>query len=51
MPRDRLDAAAIVGIGETRFAKKLEESERSLALSAILATLDEEIHLPRWVLR
>jgi acetyl-CoA acetyltransferase len=35
------DAAAIVGIGETAFAKKLEPSEKSLALEAILAALDD----------
>jgi len=36
MPRD---AAAIVGIAETPFAKKLEPGEKSLALTAILAAL------------
>jgi len=35
------DASAIVGIGETRFAKRLEESETELALKAILAALDD----------
>jgi acetyl-CoA acetyltransferase len=35
------DAAAIVGIAETPFAKKLEPDEKSLALSAILAALDD----------
>lgn len=35
------DAAAIVGIGETPFSKKLEESEAELAVSAILAALDD----------
>ncbi len=35
------DAAAIVGVGETAFAKKLEPSEKSLALEAILAALDD----------
>ena len=35
------DASAIVGIGETRFAKRLEESETELALQAILAALDD----------
>jgi acetyl-CoA acetyltransferase len=35
------DAAAIVGIAETPFAKKLEPSEKSLALQAILAALDD----------
>ena len=35
------DRAAIVGIGETRFAKRLEASERRLALEAILAALDD----------
>lgn len=35
------DAAAIVGIAETAFAKKLEPSEKSLAIEAILAALDD----------
>jgi acetyl-CoA acetyltransferase len=35
------DAAAIVGIGETPFAKRLEGSEKRLALQAILAALDD----------
>ena len=35
------DAAAIVGIGETAFAKRLEGSEKSLACQAILAALDD----------
>jgi len=35
------DAAAIAGIAETRFAKALEGSEKSLALDAILAALDD----------
>jgi acetyl-CoA acetyltransferase len=35
------DAAAIVGIAETPFAKKLEASEQCLALQAILAALDD----------
>ncbi|MDJ0867881.1 MAG: lipid-transfer protein [Myxococcota bacterium] len=35
------DAAAVVGIGETRFAKRLEASETELALDAILAALDD----------
>jgi acetyl-CoA acetyltransferase len=35
------DAAAIVGIGETAFAKRLETSEKELALDAILAALDD----------
>jgi acetyl-CoA acetyltransferase len=35
------DAAAIVGIGETAFAKQLEGSEKRLAAQAILAALDE----------
>ncbi|HTY17163.1 MAG TPA: lipid-transfer protein [Myxococcota bacterium] len=35
------DRAAIVGIGETRFAKQLEASEKRLALEAILAALDD----------
>ena len=35
------DAAAIVGIGQTRFARKLEASETGLALEAILLALDD----------
>jgi len=35
------DAAAIVGIGETPFAKQLPGSEKELALQAILAALDD----------
>lgn len=35
------DAAAIVGIGETAFAKQLEPSEMELAASAILSALDD----------
>jgi acetyl-CoA acetyltransferase len=35
------DAAAIVGIGETPFAKRLEASEKALAVQAILAALDD----------
>jgi acetyl-CoA acetyltransferase len=35
------DRVAIVGIGETRFAKRLEGSETRLALEAILAALDD----------
>jgi len=35
------DAAAIVGIGETAFAKRLEDSEKKLACRAILAALDD----------
>jgi acetyl-CoA acetyltransferase len=35
------DAAAVVGIGETPFAKKLEGSEKKLACQAILAALDD----------
>lgn len=35
------DAAAIVGIGQTAFAKRLEESEKQLALRAIWAALDD----------
>ncbi|MCS5634917.1 MAG: lipid-transfer protein [Myxococcota bacterium] len=35
------DAAAIVGIGETAFAKELLPSETSLALEAILLALDD----------
>ncbi len=35
------DATAIVGIGETAFAKRLEASEKELALEAILNALDD----------
>ncbi|MGH9112651.1 MAG: lipid-transfer protein, partial [Acidimicrobiales bacterium] len=35
------DRTAVVGIGETRFAKHLEESEKVLALRAIRAALDD----------
>ena len=35
------DAAAIVGIGETEFAKQLEPSEMELSCEAILAALDD----------
>ena len=35
------DATAIVGIGETAFAKKLEGSEKKLGAQAILAALDD----------
>ncbi|MDX2846771.1 lipid-transfer protein, partial [Streptomyces ipomoeae] len=35
------DATAIVGIGQTPFAKKLTETERALACRAILAALDD----------
>ena len=35
------DAAAIVGIGETAFAKRLDESEKLLACRAILAALED----------
>ena len=35
------DAAAIVGIGETPFAKQLDASEKKLAAQAILAALDD----------
>ena len=35
------DAAAIVGIGQTRFAKHLDEPEKVLALQAIAAALDD----------
>jgi acetyl-CoA acetyltransferase len=35
------DAAAIAGIAETPFARKLEGSETTLALTAILAALDD----------
>jgi acetyl-CoA acetyltransferase len=37
----RKDRAAIVGIGETAFAKRLEPSEKRLACEAILAALDD----------
>ncbi len=40
-PLDLCDRAAVVGIGETRFAKHLEESENVLALRAIGAALDD----------
>jgi acetyl-CoA acetyltransferase len=35
------DRTAIVGIGQTRFAKRLEESEKTLACRAVLAALDD----------
>jgi acetyl-CoA acetyltransferase len=35
------DATAVVGIAETAFAKKLEPSEKQLAIQAILAALDD----------
>jgi acetyl-CoA acetyltransferase len=35
------DRTAIVGIGETPFAKRLEDSEKELACQAILAALDD----------
>ncbi len=35
------DAAAIVGIGETPFARQLEASEKELACQAVLAALDD----------
>jgi acetyl-CoA acetyltransferase len=35
------DRTAIVGIGQTRFAKRLEESEKALACRAVLAALDD----------
>jgi acetyl-CoA acetyltransferase len=35
------DAAAIVGIGETPFARQLEVSEKELACQAVLAALDD----------
>ncbi|KUJ70059.1 lipid-transfer protein [Streptomyces albus subsp. albus] len=39
------DAAAIVGIGQTRFAKHLPESEKTLACRAVLAALaDAGLH-------
>ncbi len=38
---DLRDRAAIVGIGQTTFAKHLDESEKVLALTAIAAALDD----------
>ncbi|MFD6812194.1 lipid-transfer protein, partial [Streptomyces anthocyanicus] len=35
------DATAIVGIGQTAFAKHLPETEKTLACRAILAALDD----------
>lgn len=35
------DATAIVGIGQTPFAKHLPEDERTLACRAVLAALDD----------
>ncbi len=35
------DATAIVGIGQTAFAKQLPETEKTLACRAILAALDD----------
>src|SRR5207237_8385121 len=35
------DRTAIVGIGQTRFAKRLEPSEKALACEAIVAALDD----------
>ncbi len=35
------DATAIVGIGQTSFAKHLPEDERTLACRAVLAALDD----------
>ncbi len=35
------DRAAIVGIGETSFAKRLDGSEKKLAATAILSALDD----------
>ncbi|MBK3582013.1 lipid-transfer protein, partial [Streptomyces sp. MBT65] len=35
------DATAIVGIGQTSFAKQLPEDERTLACRAVLAALDD----------
>ncbi|MBW3705485.1 lipid-transfer protein, partial [Streptomyces griseus] len=35
------DATAIAGIGQTAFAKRLPESEKTLACRAILAALDD----------
>jgi acetyl-CoA acetyltransferase len=41
MPDALKDRAAIVGIGETPFAKKLDGSEKELACQAILAALED----------
>jgi acetyl-CoA acetyltransferase len=41
MIRAMRDRVAIVGIGETAFAKRLEASEKRLACEAILAALDD----------
>ncbi|NGO70560.1 thiolase C-terminal domain-containing protein [Streptomyces boncukensis] len=41
MAVDIKDATAIVGIGRTRFAKQLPESEKALACRAVLAALDD----------
>ena len=35
------DATAVVGIGQTPFARQLAESEKTLACRAILAALDD----------
>ena len=35
------DRTAIVGIGQTRFAKSLDEPEKTLACRAVLAALDD----------
>jgi acetyl-CoA acetyltransferase len=35
------DRTAIVGIGQTRFAKRLQESEKALACRAVLAALED----------
>ncbi|MEZ0065177.1 acetyl-CoA acetyltransferase [Streptacidiphilus sp. MAP12-20] len=43
------DRTAIVGIGQTRFAKHLEESEKALACRAVLAALDDAGIEPREV--
>jgi acetyl-CoA acetyltransferase len=43
------DATAIVGVGQTAFAKHLEESEKVLALQAIATALDDAGIAPREV--
>jgi acetyl-CoA acetyltransferase len=43
------DATAIVGVGQTAFAKHLEESEKVLALRAIATALDDAGIAPREV--
>ncbi|GAB2576887.1 lipid-transfer protein [Streptomyces capparidis] len=41
MPATVKDATAIVGIGQTAFARRLEEPEKTLACRAVLAALDD----------